>query len=110
MSTILITGGTGLIGTALTRLLTERGYRVIVLSRKKDGSSPAGAPSPARTNIPTQARWDPDTGYIDPAAIQSADYIIHLAGAGVADHRWSAARKKSSSKAAQKPAPSSQRR
>jgi len=89
MSTILITGGTGLIGTALTRLLTERGYRVIILSRKKGGASPAGF-----TNLPTLAHWDPDNGYIEPAAIQSADYIIHLAGAGVADHRWSAARKK----------------
>ena len=84
MSTILITGGTGLVGSALTRLLTERGYRVIILSRKKEG----GAGGPER------ARWDPDTGFIEPEAIRSADYIVHLAGAGVADMRWSAARKK----------------
>jgi uncharacterized protein (TIGR01777 family) len=85
MSTILITGGTGLIGTALTRLLTERGYRVIILSRKKEGGAVGG---------PERARWDPDTGFIEPEAIRSADYIVHLAGAGVADMRWSAARKK----------------
>ena len=78
MSTILITGGTGLIGTALTRMLTEKGYRVLVLSR--------GAGSPYR--------WDPATGYIDPEAIRQADAIIHLAGAGVADKRWSGKRKK----------------
>jgi uncharacterized protein (TIGR01777 family) len=83
MATILITGGTGLIGPALTRLLLERGYQVIILSRRKgDGRSPEWA------------RWDPESGYIDPEAIRRADYIIHLAGAGVADRRWSAARKK----------------
>jgi len=79
MSTILITGGTGLIGSALTRLLTERGYRVIILTRKKGGEG---------------THWDPDSGFIDPEAIRRADYIVHLAGAGVADKRWSPARKK----------------
>ena len=78
MSTILVTGGTGLIGTALTRMLTEKGYRVLVMSR--DTKSPY--------------RWDPATGYIDPEAIRQADAIIHLAGAGVADKRWSEKRKK----------------
>ena len=83
MATILITGGTGLIGTALTRLLLERGYEVIILSRKKKDGSTAEF-----------ARWDPESGFIDPEAIRRADYIVHLAGAGVADRRWSAARKK----------------
>ncbi len=78
MSTILVTGGTGLIGTTLTRMLTDKGYRVLVLSR--DAKSPY--------------RWDPAAGYIDPEAIRQADAIIHLAGAGVADKRWSEKRKK----------------
>ena len=85
MSTILITGGTGLIGTALSHMLTEKGYEVILLSRR-----PAGAGQGAvRT-----AHWDPAAGTIDPEAIRSADHIIHLAGAGVADKRWNAKRKK----------------
>jgi len=93
MATILITGGTGLIGSALTRLLLERGYEVIILSRKeKDGSAADG--SDAAAGSPEFARWDPDSGFVDPEAIRRADYIVHLAGAGVAERRWSAARKK----------------
>ena len=82
MPTILITGGTGLVGTALRQLLTENGYRVIILSRN---------PPP---NDPTTAHWDPSTGAIDAEAIRQADHIIHLAGAGVADARWTEKRKK----------------
>ncbi len=81
-STVLITGGSGLIGTALTRMLLERGYRVIILSRDASRST-----APAFS-------WDPAKGIIDPEAIREADYIVHLAGAGVADKRWSAKRKK----------------
>lgn len=102
MSTILITGGTGLIGTALTELLTEKGHRVILLSRRANtakGNSTTGrrehsSPGrPAQTR-PEMAHWDPATGVIDASAIGQADYIINLAGAGVADKRWSAKRKK----------------
>jgi uncharacterized protein (TIGR01777 family) len=82
MSTILITGGAGLIGSALRRLLTGNGYHVIILSRN---------PPP---NDPTAAHWDPATGSIDTAAIRQADHIIHLAGANVAEGRWTANRKK----------------
>jgi uncharacterized protein (TIGR01777 family) len=82
MPTILITGGTGLVGTALRKLLTENGYRVIILSRN---------PPP---NDATAAHWDPSTGAIDADAIRQADHIIHLAGAGVADARWTEKRKK----------------
>jgi uncharacterized protein (TIGR01777 family) len=82
MATILITGGTGMIGTALSGMLLEKGYAVILLSR--GGNTPG-----MRT-----ARWDPEQGTIDPAAIGEADYIIHLAGANVAGKRWSKKRKK----------------
>lgn len=85
MKTILITGGTGLVGSALTRALLEKGYRVVILSRREK--------TPAFDNKLRYARWDPATNYIDPAALQSADAIIHLAGAGVADKRWTKRRK-----------------
>src|ERR1700744_1446356 len=81
ISTIIITGGTGLIGTALTALLHEKGHRVIILSRN---------PSPGN---PDAFRWDYETGTIDAEAIRQADHIVHLAGAGVADKRWNAKRK-----------------
>jgi uncharacterized protein (TIGR01777 family) len=84
MESVIITGGTGLIGTALTRLLLERGYRVIILSRH---------PGKDRNKAVTYAEWNIDTQTIDAAAIQQADYIVHLAGANVGEKRWTAARK-----------------
>lgn len=114
MPTILITGGTGMIGTALSRMLLEKGYNVIILSRKTPQSAfaadpstppPADAFTHSSANLSTpsplhlqprssSAHWDPGKGTIDPHAIREADYIIHLAGAGIADKRWSARRKK----------------
>lgn len=89
MPNILITGGTGLIGTALSRMLLEKGYTVTLLSRnaRKGRSTPVGG-SQIR-----MAQWDLQAQTIDPEAIRQADYIIHLAGAGVADKRWSRKRK-----------------
>jgi hypothetical protein len=84
MATILVTGGTGLVGRALTRELTAKGHQCIVFTRK---------PGPAGGGI-RFAAWDPAAGTLDEASLLEADYIIHLAGAGVADKRWSAARKK----------------
>jgi uncharacterized protein (TIGR01777 family) len=80
MPSVLITGGTGLVGTAVKALLEKKGYEVIVLTRSK-------AP------LKGQAHWDINAGTIDSTAIAAADYIVHLAGAGVADKRWSTARK-----------------
>lgn len=80
MPSVLITGGTGLVGTAVKSLLEHKGYEVVLLTRSK-------------TPIKGQAHWDINAGTIDSAAIAAADYIIHLAGAGVADKRWSTARK-----------------
>jgi len=80
MARVLITGGTGLVGTAVKNLLLQKGYEVVLLTRStvsKEG----------------YAHWDIDAGTIDATAIAGADYIIHLAGAGVADKRWSVARK-----------------
>ncbi|HOZ95539.1 MAG TPA: TIGR01777 family oxidoreductase [Niabella sp.] len=85
MDTVLITGGSGLVGTSLTKKLLARGYRVIIFSRN---------PRPSSVSNLTYAKWNPEEGEIDEDALQSADYIIHLAGAGVAEKRWSNARKK----------------
>lgn len=84
--TILITGGTGMIGSALTTALLKKGHEVIILTR---GSKPL----PAASGISIY-HWDPSAQTIDSAAIQRADAIVHLAGANVADGRWTAARKK----------------
>ncbi|MGG9970332.1 TIGR01777 family oxidoreductase [Ferruginibacter sp. SUN002] len=84
MQTVLITGGTGLIGKTLTNALLQKGYHVIVLSRKSQPSS---------GNV-TYAQWDIDKKTIDVTAVQKADYIIHLAGAGVVDKKWTTAYKK----------------
>lgn len=75
--TVLITGGTGMIGKRLTQLLLEKGYKVAYLSRKHE-------------SIPnvTVYRWDIDKNWIDDKALANADYIIHLAGAGITDTRW----------------------
>jgi uncharacterized protein len=101
MATILITGGTGLIGTALTRALLAKGFEVIILSRNP---SKAAKPRPgtevnitadplSSTNL-SYAAWNIEEQTIDTSAVSKADYIIHLAGAGVADKRWTTKRKK----------------
>lgn len=84
--TILITGGTGLVGKALAEALVQKGYHVIILSRTANDKSPSGAVS--------YATWDVKKQEIDIAALQSADCIIHLAGAGVVEKKWTAAYKK----------------
>jgi uncharacterized protein len=79
--TVLITGGTGLIGKRLTTLLLKKGYQVSYLSRRKE----------AIPNVQVY-RWDIPKGFIEEEALAKADYLIHLAGAGIADQRWTAAR------------------
>lgn len=78
---ILITGGTGLVGSRLSDLLTKKGHEVVHLSRKKD----------LKAKYPAYA-WDIRSESIDPEALD-VDFIVHLAGAGVADKRWTKARK-----------------
>lgn len=80
--TVLITGGSGLVGGHLTQLLLAEGYRVTHLSRSKQGA-----------DVPTY-QWDVEAGTLDQQALAEADHIIHLAGAGIADQRWTKARKK----------------
>ena len=78
-SSILVTGGTGLVGRRLTALLTEKNHEVRILSR-----------NPKNEN---EFKWDFSKGFVDDKAIENIDYIIHLAGAGIADKRWTKERK-----------------
>lgn len=80
---VLITGGSGLVGQRLSELLIEKGYTVSHLSRKEDLSGSI-----------KKYRWDATTGYFEANCLKNIDHIIHLAGAGVADKRWTDARKK----------------
>lgn len=78
---VIITGGTGLVGRALTKALVAKGYDVTVLTSsvdKKEGSF---------SNI-QYSHWDIDNMLIDNNVIAKTDYIIHLAGAGIASQRW----------------------
>ncbi len=86
MKTVLITGGTGLVGKSLTDLLIEKGYHIIILTRSVKGKQES-------KNI-HYAEWDIDKQTIDINAIQMADAIIHLAGAGVVEKRWTTNYKK----------------
>jgi uncharacterized protein len=85
MATICITGGTGMVGTALQTYLLSKGHTVLILSRQAKESNQTGL---------KYARWDVAKGSYDAAAFEQSDYIIHLAGAGVAEKRWTKARKK----------------
>jgi len=82
MQHVLIAGGTGLIGTRLSEMLVAAGYRVSHLSRR---AQPNGT-------YPTY-QWDVERGTIDEAALEEADVVINLAGAGIADKPWTPARK-----------------
>ncbi|HEY5354015.1 MAG TPA: TIGR01777 family oxidoreductase [Streptosporangiaceae bacterium] len=74
---VAVTGASGLIGSALTASLRASGDQVVTLVRR----TPASA---------TEVAWDPLTprGSLAPGALDGTDAVVHLAGAGVADHRW----------------------
>ncbi len=72
---IAVTGATGLIGSALVPALRRDGHTVRVLVRR-----------PPRDNF--EISWDPGAGMLDPAALTGLDAVVHLAGVGVGDHRW----------------------
>jgi uncharacterized protein len=73
---VAVTGASGLIGRALIDRLRRQGHAVRRLVRGD------GAPAPG------DVRWDPASGDIDLAGLQGIDGVVHLAGAGVGDHRW----------------------
>ncbi len=84
MRTIGITGGTGLVGSHLARLLTSQGHKVVVFTRG------AGA-RPGIAGI-TYAHWDAAKGECDQQALAGVDAMVHLAGANV-NARWTKAYK-----------------
>ena len=86
MATVLITGGTGTIGKRLTTLLLDKGYTVIILTRHPEKYN-------SHYKNLSYAAWDVSADLINEEAIEEADYIIHLAGEGVADKRWTEERK-----------------
>lgn len=81
--TVLISGGSGLIGRRLGELLMAEGYHVRILTRKKK-------PSIALE----QAEWNPETNFLEKDALLGIDFIINLSGTGIADKRWTEKRKK----------------
>jgi uncharacterized protein (TIGR01777 family) len=87
METAIITGGTGLIGSAVSRLLESSGIEVIILTRNPKGR---------RSISPgiSYAAWDPEKQTINEDIFKKSRFIIHLAGAGVADRPWTEKRKK----------------
>jgi len=85
MPTVLITGGTGLVGKAIANALIQKNYNVTILTR--DNSK---TPPPPGVAV---CKWNVEHRTIDIDAVSKVDYIIHLAGAGVADKRWSQKRK-----------------
>ena len=72
---VVVSGASGLIGRHLVPSLREGGHDVLVLVRRE----PRGA---------EEARWDPASGSLDPAALSGADAVVNLSGVGVGDHRW----------------------
>lgn len=77
---VAVTGASGLIGSALVPVLREAGHDVVRLVRRATRSA-------------EEIRWDPAQRRLDPTALSDVDGVIHLAGAGVADRRWSDKRK-----------------
>ncbi len=72
---IAITGASGLIGSALVGHLKSEGHTVQRLVRRK-------------SSAPDEISWDPNSGIVDLASLDGVNAVIHLAGAGVGDHRW----------------------
>jgi uncharacterized protein (TIGR01777 family) len=86
MATIGITGGTGFIGQHLTGLLVEKGYEVVIFTRDV-------ARKQSQKNV-TFVHWNSDIGECDINGLRSIDGIVHLAGAGIGNKRWTDDRKK----------------
>ncbi|WP_447036975.1 TIGR01777 family oxidoreductase [Streptomyces sp. DSM 118878] len=80
-SRVAVSGASGLIGTALTRSLTADGHDVVRLVRR----------APRRAD---EVRWDPASGRVDTAGLAGCTAVVNLAGAGIGDHRWTAAYKR----------------
>ncbi|MFB9108229.1 TIGR01777 family oxidoreductase [Flavobacterium gyeonganense] len=81
---VLLTGGTGFIGKHLTSVLIANDFSVSILSRRPRNN----------TDFISYYQWDINRNYIDENAVLNADFIIHLAGEGIVEKRWTEKRKK----------------
>lgn len=79
---VLVSGSTGLIGSALVPALERAGHRVRRLVRPDSSEVDGGVP------------WEPARGVLDPAALEGVDAVVNLAGAGLGDKRWNEERKR----------------
>lgn len=80
---VVITGGSGMVGRQLTLLLLEQGYEVAWLSRS--GKAMDGV---------SDYQWNIESGFIERGAFQNAIAVVHLAGEGIADKKWTASQRK----------------
>ena len=71
---VIISGASGLIGSALTTHLRALGHEPVALVRRAAGSN--------------EIQWDPAKGVLEPESLAGADAVVHLAGAGIGDRRW----------------------
>jgi hypothetical protein len=76
---VVVSGSSGLIGRALVEQVRRHGHEVVTLVRRAAGQG--------------EVQWDPESGWIDPGALERADAVVNLSGAGIGDRRWSAARR-----------------
>lgn len=83
--TIVVSGGTGLIGQRLCKTLLDKGYEVRILSRQ---------PNPSMDTRMHSFAWDVSKNVVDERCFEGADAIIHLAGEAIVDKAWTPARKK----------------
>ena len=72
---LVVTGSSGLIGSALVRAAEKKNFEIVKLVRRKPKDK-------------TESQWDPTKGLVDLDVLEKATAIVHLAGAGVGDHRW----------------------
>jgi uncharacterized protein (TIGR01777 family) len=79
---VLISGGSGLVGTALTEPLRSEGHTVALLVRPGDAASEG------------DIRWDPSSGFVNLDAMEATDAVVNLNGASIGGGRWTSARKK----------------
>src|SRR6478609_3200643 len=79
---IMITGGTGLVGRALTAKLLHAGHQIVILSRTRQ-----------KIHGVKVSRWDLDKNWIEEGAFEGVEAIVHLAGEGIADKPWTRKRK-----------------
>jgi uncharacterized protein len=78
---VAVTGASGLIGSELVLSLLSDGHQVLKLVRRMP-------------EWPDEVRWDPAEGTLDAEGLAGVDAVVHLAGAGVGDHRWTQAYKR----------------